>query len=81
MIGSIGVIFSSFGLEQLISKWGITRRVSTAGNRKSFMDPFTPEKEEDKEAIKQLLASFHENFKDHVRQNRGDRIKVTAIGP
>ena len=40
IIGSIGVIYSSFGFKDLIEKIGIQRRVYTAGKNKSTLDPF-----------------------------------------
>ncbi|MFT6912813.1 MAG: signal peptide peptidase SppA, partial [Paracoccaceae bacterium] len=36
--GSIGVISSSFGFHELLSRYGVERRVHTAGNSKSFLD-------------------------------------------
>ena len=47
IIGSIGVIYSSFGFKDLIGKIGVERRVYTAGKNKSTLDPFLDEKEED----------------------------------
>ena len=44
IIGSIGVIYSSFGLQELIKKAGIQRRIYTAGKNKSTLDPFVEEK-------------------------------------
>ena len=44
IIGSIGVISSGFGLQELLSKYGIERRVYTAGKSKSMLDPFKKEK-------------------------------------
>ncbi len=40
LLGSIGVVPSSFGLHRLIDRLGIERRVHTAGDRKSLLDPF-----------------------------------------
>ena len=37
IIGSIGVIYSSFGFKDLIQKIGIQRRVYTAGKNKSCL--------------------------------------------
>ncbi|WP_376877771.1 S49 family peptidase [Albirhodobacter sp. R86504] len=76
IVGSIGVISSGFGLHELIAKHGIERRVHTAGASKSFMDPFKPEKPEDIERLKKLLAPMHESFKAHVEQRRGTRLKT-----
>ena len=47
VLGSIGVISAGFGLSDLIERYGVERRVHTAGNSKSFLDTFRPEKEED----------------------------------
>jgi len=54
IIGSIGVIYSSFGLQELIKKAGIQRRIYTAGKNKSTLDPFVDEKKEDIERIKKI---------------------------
>ena len=54
IIGSIGVIYSSFGLKELIKKIGIERRVHTAGKNKSTLDPFMDEKPEDIERLKKF---------------------------
>jgi len=40
IIGSIGVISGGFGFTELIKKIGVERRVFTAGENKSFLDPF-----------------------------------------
>lgn len=73
--GSIGVISSSFGFQDLIEKHGIERRVHTAGKDKSFLDPFTEEKPADVKRLKGLQADLHEIFKAWVRERRGDRLK------
>lgn len=77
VIGSIGVIFASFGFAEAIGKLGIERRVHTAGKNKSTLDPFLPEKKEDVERIKQLELDVHNVFIDWVKLRRGDRLKAT----
>ena len=42
IVGSIGVISAGFGFVGLIDKLGIERRVYTAGQNKSVLDPFRP---------------------------------------
>src|SRR5207302_7330610 len=42
LIGSIGVVTASFGLDRLIERFGIERRLHTAGERKALLDPFLP---------------------------------------
>ena len=54
IVGSIGVITATFGLNELIAKIGVERRVYTAGKSKDTLDPFLPEKPEDVERIKSL---------------------------
>ena len=40
LLGSIGVVTASFGVHRLIERFGIERRLYTAGERKSLLDPF-----------------------------------------
>ena len=47
ILGSIGVISSGFGFDQAIARWGVERRLRTAGSEYSFLDPFRPERAED----------------------------------
>ena len=74
IVGSIGVISASFGFQDLIARYGVERRVHTAGDSKSMLDPFQPEKAEDVERLKELQGVIHETFIDHVRARRGDRL-------
>lgn len=74
VIGSIGVISASFGLDVLLERQGVDRRVYTAGDSKSMLDPFKPEKPEDVARLKQLLEDIHGNFIDHVKDRRGDKL-------
>ena len=74
VIGSIGVISASFGLDEFIKNYGIERRVYTAGKSKSMLDPFRPEQPEDVARLKTLLEDIHVNFKDHVSARRGGKL-------
>ena len=58
IIGSIGVIYSSFGFTELIKKIGVERRVHTAGKNKSTLDPFLDEKKRRYRKIKKYSARF-----------------------
>jgi signal peptide peptidase SppA len=75
ILGSIGVISQSFGLHEAIAKLGIERRTHTAGQSKALGDPFMPMDDKQLAIIKRILATLHENFKKHVRNSRGDRLK------
>jgi signal peptide peptidase SppA len=74
VIGSIGVISAGFGFVDAIGKLGIERRVHTAGQNKSILDPFQPEKEEDVERLKALQLDIHKVFIDLVKARRGDKL-------
>jgi serine protease SohB len=75
ILGSIGVISGGFGFHELIKAHGIERRVHTAGESKSMMDPFRPEKPEDVARLEKVLEQIHQNFKAQVRGRRGDKLK------
>ena len=74
VVGSIGVISSGFGLDRLIGKYGIERRVHTAGASKSMLDPFQPQKDEDVARLKSLLGDVHQTFKDYILLRRGKKL-------
>ena len=74
IVGSIGVISSSFGFQDLIGKYGIERRVHTSGKEKGFLDPFQNEKPSDVKRLKTLQNDIHEQFKDWVRERRGKKL-------
>jgi signal peptide peptidase SppA len=74
IVGSIGVIFSSFGFPELMKKYGVERRVHTAGTSKSLADPFLPEKPEDVARLKALQEPIHQAFIAHVKARRGARL-------
>ena len=74
IVGSIGVIFASFGFPELMAKQGVERRVVAMGNQKSLADPFLPQKPEDIERLKALQAPIHEAFIAHVKARRGNRL-------
>ena len=75
IVGSIGVISAGFGYPAAIEKLGIERRVYTAGESKSLLDPFKPEVEKDVKMMKALLKEVHDFFKTFVKDARGDRLK------
>lgn len=77
MVGSIGVISGGFGFTGLLERFGVERRLHTAGENKARLDPFSPEKPEDVEWLKSMHAQLHELFVDWVRQRRGDRLADT----
>ena len=74
IVGSIGVVGSSFGFDKAIAKLGIERRVYTSGERKAMLDPFLPEKPDDVERLKELQREIHEDFIALVKSRRGGKL-------
>src|SRR5690242_19355061 len=74
LIGSIGVISAGFGFYQLLGRLGIERRLHTAGERKSLLDPFLPEDPSDVSRLTALQQDIHQAFKEHVRRRRAGKI-------
>ena len=77
IVGSIGVISSGFGFDQVLDRLGIERRIYTSGDKKGMLDPFQPESPQDVARLKALQKDIHENFKNLVRKRRGTRLKGT----
>ncbi|MEM8687094.1 MAG: S49 family peptidase [Pseudomonadota bacterium] len=74
IVGSIGVVSAGFGFVDAIKKLGVERRVHTAGENKSILDPFLPSKKADVDRLKTLQLEVHEAFKDMVRERRGSKL-------
>lgn len=75
IVGSIGVVGATFGLEKAIEKLGIERRVYTSGDRKVTLDPFLPENPEDVARLKAIQHDIHEGFMALVKERRGTRLR------
>ena len=74
IVGSIGVVGGGFGFEHLLSRYGVERRLYTAGENKARLDPFLPERAEDVVFVQALMSDIHDRFKSWVRQRRGARL-------
>ncbi|MCF8479582.1 MAG: S49 family peptidase [Rhodospirillum sp.] len=70
LVGSIGVISAGFGFTGALEKLGVERRVITAGQSKSRLDPFRPVKPEDAAWLKDLQEQIHGAFIAHVKTRR-----------
>ena len=75
IVGSIGVRMDSFGFTDTIKTLGIERRSLTAGENKSFLDPFMPMKDKDIKHAHTMLDTIHQQFISVVKEGRGDRLK------
>ncbi len=74
IIGSIGVISAGFGFDQAIARLGIERRLHTAGDKKSMLDPFRPEDPDDIARLEEIQGDIYESFKQAVRQRRAAKL-------
>ncbi|HEX4101324.1 MAG: S49 family peptidase [Pseudonocardiaceae bacterium] len=74
LVGSIGVVTQGFGLHGLLERFGVERRLYTAGANKSRLDPFLPEREDDVEWLRSMQTELHSMFRDWVCFRRGDRL-------
>ncbi|KGK42274.1 peptidase S49 [Nitrincola sp. A-D6] len=78
LVGSIGVTASGFGFVDLIDKMGIERRIMTSGENKAFLDPFSPQREDETEFWESVLETTHRQFINEVKQGRGERLSDEA---
>lgn len=74
MVGSIGVISSSFGFTELMKKVGIERRIYLSGSNKALMDPYLPAQLHVQKYWTEMLSEIHLQFIDAVKEGRGDRL-------
>lgn len=77
ILGSIGVVGSSFGFTELIRKIGVERRLYTAGEHKATLDPFLPENPDDVGRLKAIQREIHATFIELVKASRRERLKGT----
>jgi protease-4 len=77
IIGSIGVILTSFGFVEAMNKIGIERRLYKAGKHKAIMDPFTEKNTNDESIIQHNLDIIHDYFINIVKKNRPNIINNT----
>ena len=74
LVGSIGVVAGGFGFTEVMEKIGVERRLYTAGDNKAFLDPFSPEQQEEVAFWRGVLENTHQQFIDAVKAGRGDRL-------
>lgn len=76
IVGSIGVISASFGLDELIKRYGVERRVYTAGKSKSMLDPFQPENPDDVARLQAIQEEVHASFIAWVQERRDTKLST-----
>lgn len=75
IVGSIGVIYATFGFDKIMKRIGIARRVHTAGTHKAVGDMFSPEDPSAIKGIDVMLKEIHKHFIAMVVDGRGARLK------
>jgi signal peptide peptidase SppA len=76
IVGSIGVISASFGLDQAIKRLSIERRVYTSGEHKGSLDMFLPENPDDVARLEAIQRDVHDVFIGVVKERRAGRLKA-----
>ncbi|MEE8334376.1 MAG: S49 family peptidase [Alphaproteobacteria bacterium] len=77
IVGSIGVISTSFGFPEVLARFGIERRVHAAGEHKGMFDPFRPEQPSDVARLTSIQTDMHDSFKRMVRDRRKDKLTAS----
>ncbi len=77
IVGSIGVVSAGFGFTEAIARLGVDRRVHTAGDNKSQLDPFRPERPEEVARLETILNTLHEQFIELVKNRRGEKLSAS----
>ncbi len=75
IVGSIGVLMDGFGFTGTMEKLGVERRLITAGENKGFLDPFSPQTEQQLQYAQAMLDQIHQQFITVVKAGRGDRLQ------
>ena len=75
LVGSIGVIYNGFGFVDAMQKFGVSRRLETAGANKGFMDQFSAVNPMQVKRLQVMLDLIHQQFIDQVKLGRGQRLK------
>ncbi len=74
IVGSIGVIANGFGFVDTLGKLGVERRLTTAGQHKAMLDPFSPIRAGDQAQLQAIVDGIHQQFIKAVKQGRGNRL-------
>lgn len=77
LVGSIGVLMDGFGFTGAMEKFGVERRLLTAGANKGMLDPFSPRNTGQEAMVQGMLDQIHQQFIKVVRDGRGKRLKET----
>lgn len=71
IVGSIGVIYTGFGLNGLMDKIGVDSRLMISGKNKAMGYPFIPPNKEQDDMQQEMLNKIHNQFITAVKNGRG----------
>lgn len=81
LVGSIGVIFHTISVQQLIGRWGIVATTIKSGTMKDIGSPFHDPTDAEKAVMQEMIDEYFARFRGIVSDRRGlqdDRLtKVT----
>lgn len=75
LVGSIGVIMSSYNVQELMKKVGVKDNTMTSGEYKDILSMSRPMTDSERQHVQGVLDTTHQNFIDAVKEGRGDRLK------
>jgi protease-4 len=64
-----------FGVNQLMDRMGVDRRVIAAGSNKAMLDPFSKENPKHRAIMQTMIDDVHQQFIKVVKDGRGTRLK------
>lgn len=70
VVGSIGVIFSSFNVERTMNLIGVKPEIVKSGRMKDMASPFKPLEGEERQIVQNMIDSYHRRFVSVVVENR-----------
>ncbi|MCS7034179.1 MAG: signal peptide peptidase SppA, partial [Phycisphaerae bacterium] len=70
VVGSIGVIFSSFNLEGTLNLIGVKPEIVKSGPLKDMASPFKPMASEERQILQAMIDDYHRGFVAIVREAR-----------
>jgi protease-4 len=74
IVGSIGVIYTGFGLNGLMDKIGVDSRLIISGRNKAMGYPFIPANPEQNAMQQAMMDKIHDQFTNAVKAGRGSRL-------
>lgn len=74
IVGSIGVIYTGFGLTGLMDKIGVDSRLVISGRNKAMGYPFIPPNKEQESMQQAMMDQIHQQFITAVKNGRGKRL-------